>query len=86
MSDYDDALDRAMEDHIEEKHEPFTESLLPAACALGECDHADECPPIDVEVCPGCTEYDEEGERVWYTPWTVAEARGHALANVGKES
>lgn len=45
---------------IQEQHKPMVTQVVTGDCAVGECDHEDDCPTVDFEYCAACNEIAEE--------------------------
>ncbi|WP_413455960.1 hypothetical protein ACLQ8T_05630 [Glutamicibacter sp. FR1] len=63
---------RAALEAIQELHKPVETQVLTGDCAVGECEHEDDCPTVDFVYCAACNEiaelanayYAEEGMQI----------------------
>ena len=63
-----DALDAAEAKlaAIDALHRKHTINCLPMDCYNGNCDHEDDCPEVDIDVCEHCMSHTEVVTDEWF--------------------
>lgn len=72
---------------IQELHKPMVTQVVTGDCAVGECDHEDDCPTVHFEYCAACNEiaehanayYAEEGMQIVSHPCPTRQLADKAL-------